>query len=124
GFASASMGRSASRGSGTLLLRPRPPAMTSPPAMKTAEPSRGYSGRQGTAGRVAHPGLVVPLLVARHERKPASESVYDEVAPRDIDAAVHQCRQQDEQSEHEGSPSAHREPPPSCCRRRNWSMLV
>src|SRR5215472_2376065 len=102
------MRRSASRRSRTLLLKARPPAMTSPPAMKTAEPSRGYRGRQGTACCMADAALVVLLLVARHEGEPAREAVHDEVMAGGIDAAMHERCQQQEQSKHEGRSSAHR----------------
>src|SRR5262249_40541592 len=117
------MRRSASRRSRTLLLKARPPAMTSPPAMKTAEPSRGCGGRQGAACRVADSRVVLLLLVARHEGEPAREAVHDEVVSRGVDAAVHERREQNKQSEDEGRPRAHRDVPPWSWPRRNSSTL-
>src|SRR5262249_4626869 len=108
---------------GPSLLRARPPAMTSPPAMKTAEPSRGCGGRQGAACRVADSRVVLLLLVARHEGEPAREAVHDEVVSRGVDAAVHERREQNKQSEDEGRPRAHRDVPPWSWPRRNSSTL-
>src|SRR5262249_13746764 len=118
------MGRSASRRSRTLLLKARPPAMTSPPAMKTAEPSRGCGGRQGAACRVADSRVVVLLLVARHEGEPAREAVHDEVVSRGVDAAVHERRGQQNQPAAEGPPRPHRAAPPRSWPRRTPPTLA
>src|SRR5262245_5015056 len=102
------MRRSASRRSRTLLLKARPPAMTSPPAMKRAEPIRGYLGGQGAAERIGRPFLVIVFLVlARHELEPAREAIHHEVVPRRVQAAVHQRGEHEEDAEHERSADGH-----------------
>src|SRR5688572_33087329 len=99
------MRRSASRRSRTLLLKARPPAMTSPPDRRgiacpagrdeSGEPSPRPPGRQGARGTDRRPGLLG--LLRGYEADRSGEPVHDEVLPRGVDATVQEARERREE---------------------------